>query len=131
MLMSVSYNVMIVVPPVPQEDAAAWSHVQRLAEASYDDARPPPQLFSDLYARLTKRYPCICSLSDDQVDEEGVWSDGPLINNFCHEIVILGLVFSRADDVIPFIEETAVSAGLVFFDPQQEYISRPGSGPSD
>jgi hypothetical protein len=29
------------------------------------------------------------------------------------------------DEVIPFIEETAVQAGLVFFDPQREYIRHP------
>jgi len=36
----------------------------------------------ELHDRLTRRYPCICTLSDDRVDDDGLWSDGPLWNDF-------------------------------------------------
>ena len=52
---------------------------------------PVPEVFSTLHERLTARYPCICSLPEARVDGEGVWSDGPLLNNFGHRAEVVGM----------------------------------------
>src|SRR5262245_16054803 len=104
-----SYNVAVVIPPVPSDDAAAWAAVDGLIEQS--GARPV--VFQNLHDQLTARYPCMCSVPDDEVDNT-VWSDGPLINNFGHRAAVLGMSYSRVEEVLPFLVETA--NGLVVFD---------------
>jgi hypothetical protein len=69
-----SYNVAVCTPPLPLDDETAWGEIDALIDAQ----GPVPQAFRTLHDRLTARYPCICSLPDETVDEEGVWSDGPL-----------------------------------------------------
>ena len=61
----------------------------------------------ELHDALTARYPCICTLPDDRVDEEGVWSDGPLWNDFGHRAAALGMIWSRVEDVLPFLVRAA------------------------
>ena len=116
-----SYNVAICTPPVPVDDEAAWGAIDALIDAK----GPVPQVFRTLHDRLTARYPCICSLSDERVDEEGVWSDGPLWDNFGHRAAVLGMVFSRVEEVLPFLVNTANELGLVVFDWAGPSIYRP------
>ena len=107
-----SYNVAILKPPVPEDDTAAWEAMRELAQ------RQPqgevPQVFNELIDRLTQRYPCICDLPDDQVDD-GAWSDGPLRNNATPAITVLGIAFPKVEEVQPFVIQTANSLGLVVF----------------
>ena len=84
-----------------------------------------PQIFHQLIDRLTARYPCICDLPDEQVDD-GAWSDGPLRNNATHAITVLGIASPRVEEVQPFVVETANHLGLVVFDEQEGKIYRPG-----
>lgn len=116
-----SYTVAICLPPVPAADAEAWTQV----DALIDEEGPVPPVFHELITRLTARYPCICDLPDDQVDD-GVWSDGPLRNNAGHKATMLGLVFSQVEEVLPFIIDTANDLGLVVMDGQTEQIHRGG-----
>ena len=114
-----SYTVAIVIPPVPADDRTAWAVVDGLiAESGARSA-----VFQQLHDQLTARFPCICSLPDDLVDD-GVWSDGPLINNFGHRAAVLGIVFSRVDEVLPFLLQTATQLGLTVFDWQTNQIHR-------
>jgi hypothetical protein len=55
-------------------------------------------------------------VSDERVDDDGVWSDGPLWNDFGHRAAVLGMVYSRVKGVLPFLLETANDLGLVVFD---------------
>ncbi len=114
-----SYTVAICVPPVPDADKTAWAGLPEII-ASKGSIAPALQ---QLYQRLTAGYPCICSLPDESV-EDGVWSDGPLINNFGSKAAVLGVVFSRVDEVLPFLVETANQLGLVVFDEQINKIHR-------
>jgi hypothetical protein len=114
-----SYNVAVVVPPVPSDDAAAWRGV----DAIIAEEGPRPRVFHVLHDKLTSRYPCIGSLSDDEIDN-GVWSDGPLINNFGHRAAVLGVVYARVGEVLPFLVETATGLGLTVFDWATERIHR-------
>jgi len=115
-----SYTIAIVLPPIPADDAAAWDALDEYIEQQGSR----PAVFQKLHDRLTAKYPCICSLSDDEVDD-GVWSDGPLINNFSHRAAELGISFSKVDEVMPFIVTTANDLGLVVFDAQTETVHRP------
>lgn len=115
-----SYNVAICLPPVPSDDQTAWAELDSMIESK---GITPPQ-FQELHDRLTARYPCICSLPDEAVDD-GVWSDGPLANDFGHRAAVLGLVFSRVDEVLPFPIETANAQDMIVFDWQTRTIHRP------
>jgi hypothetical protein len=114
-----SYTVAIVVPPIPADDPAAWAALDGLIEQQ----GPRPHLFQALHDRLTAKYPCIDSLSDDEIDD-AVWSDGPLINNFGHCAAVLGLSFSRVEEALPFLIQTSKEMGLVVFDWQTKTLHR-------
>lgn len=116
-----SYNVAIVIPPIASSDKEAWEAVDALIDAEGE----PPEVFGELHDRLTAKYPCICALSDDEVDD-GVWSDGPLWNDFGHRAAVLGMVYSRVEEVLPFLVKTATDLGLVVFDWGGPSIYRPG-----
>jgi hypothetical protein len=119
-----SYNVAISKPPIPEDDAEAWKVVyQRIDRLHAEEAEPAP-VFVELHDRLTERYPCICDLLDDEVDD-GVWSDGPLINNFGAECAVIGMVYDAAAEVLPFVVAESNRRGLVVFDWASERISRP------
>jgi hypothetical protein len=115
-----SYNIAVVIQPIPADDARAWAELDSLIEQQ--GVRPP--VFQDLYDRLTSRYPCMCSVPDDAIDDT-VWSDGPLINDFLHRAGVLGISYSRVDEVLPFLIETANLLGLVVFDWATGTIHRP------
>jgi hypothetical protein len=116
-----SYNVAICVPPIPTDDVAAWEQIDVLI----DSQGPPPSVFRELHDALTARYPCITTLPDERVDEDGVWSDGPLWNDFGNRAAVLGVVYSRAEEVVPFLIETAIGLGLTVFDWGGPNIYRP------
>ncbi|MFO0952454.1 MAG: hypothetical protein U0835_15160 [Isosphaeraceae bacterium] len=120
-----SYGLVILQPPVPEDDASAWRFVHDLLERSPEGE--VPSVFHTLIDRLTERYPCICDLPDDLVDD-GVWSDGPLRDNAGHAFTHLGVSWPRVDEVRPFVVETANALGLVVFDEQLARIDRPGRG---
>ncbi|HTQ61429.1 MAG TPA: hypothetical protein VMI32_14475 [Candidatus Solibacter sp.] len=106
--------------PIPSSDKEAWQQLDALVDLEGET----PAVFQELHNRLTAKYPCICSLSDDEVDD-GVWSDGPLWNNFGHRAAVLGMVYSRFEEVLPFLVETANELGLVVFDWVGPSIYRP------
>jgi hypothetical protein len=116
-----SYNIAICIPPVPTDDDEAWKAVDGLIEAR----GPAPPLFKLLHDQLTSKYPCICDLPDNRVDEDGVWSDGPLWNDFGHRAAVLGIIYSRVEEVLPFVVRTANALGLTVFDWGGPEIYRP------
>ncbi len=116
-----SYTVSITRNDISPNDQIAWQQVEKLDEQENGESSPD---FISLINKLTERYPCICDLPEDDVDE-GVWSDGPLIDNAGKNITILAIVYSQVDQVLPFLIETANQMGFVVFDYQEEKIYRP------
>jgi hypothetical protein len=116
-----SYTVSITRNDISFNDEIAWQQVAALNEQEDDEGAKD---FISLINKLTERYPCICDLSEDKIDE-GVWSDGPLVNNAGKNITTLAIVYSQADKVVPFLIETANRMGFVVFDYQSENIYRP------
>ncbi len=114
-----SYNVAVVIPPIASADGEAWRELDELI----DQDGPRPAVFQELHDRLTARYPCLCAVPDDQIDS-APWSDGPLINNFLLRAAVLGISYSRVEEVLPFLVATALDLGLVVFDTSSETIYR-------
>lgn len=106
--------------PISSSDKKAWQQLDALVNAEGE----APDVFKKRHDLLTAKYPCICTLGDDEVDD-GVWSDGPLWNNFGHRAAVLGMVYSRVEEVLPFLVETANELGLVVFDWGGPSIYRP------
>jgi hypothetical protein len=116
-----SYTVSITRNDIPRDDKQAWKFMKELYN---NDNGQPSKDFVDLIKKLTEQYPCICDLPHDKVDD-GVWSDGPLIDNAGDKITTLGVVYSQVENVIPFVIETSNNLGFVVFDGQTGLISRP------
>lgn len=105
-----SYNVAVIIPPLPADDVEAWNAANEIIAEDRKEKKPRPEVFQKLYDRLTAKFPCICSVPDDQVDDT-VWSDGPLINNFLHRAAVLGM--SSPKEALPFLIKTTDALGLV------------------
>lgn len=117
-----SYNVAICLPPISPDDNVAWAEL----DAVIDEKGEVPAVFKQLHDELTARFPCICTLPDDKVDD-GLWADGPLWNNFGHRAAVLAMSHSKAHEAMPFIIERANKLGLVVFDWAGPAIHRPPS----
>lgn len=116
-----SYTVSITRNDIPKDDKQAWKLMEELYQ---NDNGQPSKDFVDLIKKLTEKHPCICDLPDDKLDD-GVWCDGPLVNNAGDKITTIGVVYSQVENVIPFIIETSNNLGFVVFDGQTGLISRP------
>jgi hypothetical protein len=114
-----SYTFAICNAELPADIEAADEEVIRLRE----EPEPNPAVFNELIDKLTAKYPCICDLPDDKVDE-GVWSDGPLRPRSYHRAIVLGLS-RKIEKVMPFVIKTATGLGLTVLDWQTGEIHRP------
>ena len=77
----------------------------------------PSAAIRSFIAAITATYPDLMDLSDDEIDD-GVWSDGPLINNASGPFFYFGIVWSRAGTVAPIVARIATEHRLICFDPQ-------------
>lgn len=114
-----SYTIDIVHVDLPAGDDEAWELICQLRNEMMDDDRPLPPEIRQLHDRLTAVYPCIMDNPD------GPWSDGPLLNRFCADLTILGISYSRVQEVLPFVIAEALKAGFPVFDGQDERFHRP------
>jgi hypothetical protein len=89
--------------------------IEALHEAPEVPASPRLVAF---VAALLARYPDLGD--DDDVEDDTVWADGPLVNNIIGDFINMGVIWSRADEAVLFIMETAQRHGLHFYDPQSE-----------
>jgi hypothetical protein len=85
------------------------------------DRVEPTAAIKAFIAAITAKYPDLTDLPADQVDD-GVWSDGPLINNASGPYFYFGIVWSRLAEVAPFVVAVAQEHGLVCFDPQENEL---------
>jgi hypothetical protein len=115
-----SYDVAIVATDIVSADADAWLRLDALIEQQGD----APLQFQRLHDRIVARYPCLSMLSDEAA-EDCVWSSGPLWSGFSPVAAVLSIRHPRADEVVPFVVETARSLGLSVFDWTTRHIHRP------
>ena len=114
-----SYDLAIACSPIADTDASAWHGIDRLIE----DKGEPPEILRAFYEAITRRYPCLSMLSDED-GESGVWSSAPLWGEFGTRAAVLPVQFPRADEVVPFVVEMARSLGLTVFDWQTKLVLR-------
>lgn len=117
-----SFTFAIAGPDLPESDDEAREAISRMAQT---DVNEPAEVFNTLLDRLTEKHPCITDLPDEDVDELGVWLDGPL-RPVRQEAPVLGLVSDRVSSVLPFVIDTANSLGLTVYDFQTGDVHRPG-----
>ncbi len=119
---TMSYIISITRKNIPNADKEAWKYLDMLKETESNKSATD---FIDLINKFLTKYPCICNLTDNEL-EEGVWSDGPLIDNAGENVTTLGLVNSSVENTLKFVIETSNNLGFVVFDYQTGIISRPG-----
>ncbi len=118
-----SFVIDIVATSLPADDNAAWAIHRDLRSRFFDDERPPVPALTRFVDVITARYPCITTLSGDEM---GVWSDGPLINNFIGEMGALGIASGpEMDQVLAFVIARAGECQLTVFDHESGAIHRP------
>jgi hypothetical protein len=123
-----SYTIDLIIEELPFDEKEAWNRVESLREKYYGDEREKSPLFLELYKNITKVYPCLCSYADDDpAMDESPWADGPMINNFANEMGMLAIVYSKVDDVVPFVINEAKRLGITVVDGQDGKIHRPRS----
>jgi len=115
-----SYNLAIWEGPPSSTDEEAAAEFERL-HAKYvsgGTTEPPSPAIRAFIAAITSEYPDIVDLPDDRVDD-GVWSDGPLLDDASGPFFYCGIVGSFVEDVVPFVARLAAEHRLVCFDPQE------------
>ena len=123
-----SYTVDLIIGNLPQRDIDAWKAIEILRERYYGDKAGKAPVLIELHQKLTERYPCLCSYTEnDPRMEECPWADGPMIGNFASEMGMLAIIFSRVDEVIPFIIQSANDLGITVADGQSLKIHLPRS----
>lgn len=112
-----SYDVAVWEGKAPSSDPAAldvyeslWRRYERVRE-------PPSERLVEFVHALTSRYPDLTDVPEELVDDSP-WADGPLVGSVIGGLLYMSLVPAMADDVLPFIADTARARGLVCFDPQ-------------
>lgn len=116
-----SYNIAVVNFRLPETFKDACNLVNPAVEV---DVVGVAKIYQDFHDQVTRIFPCLCSLSDDEVDDS-VWSDGPLINNFMVKAPVIGFVYSRVNEVLPVVIELALKMGLSVLDWQSKKVYNP------
>jgi len=122
-----SMTICLIVEKLPENNDEAWKKIDQLCEAIYEDKRDKAPALVELHSVLTQRYPCLSSYTDN---DPGInlcpWADGPMIDNFCHDIGMLALSSHGIKGVIPYIIEQANALGISVVIGQFGKIYRPG-----
>jgi hypothetical protein len=107
--------------PAPRDSAECKAILESLSRVR----QPQNPRFVELAKRLTARYPCITTLEDDVLDEQGVWTDGPLDGLTEDAVYGVGILSQHLDTVFPFVCETANELGLNVYEMVAGETSRP------
>ncbi|GAA5172949.1 hypothetical protein [Viridibacterium curvum] len=120
-----SYTIDLIVSDLPSSNDEVWKAIEALRAVYYEDKREKSPKLLQLHEVLTEKYPCLSSYEDDEDDDECPWADGPMLNNFAHEMGMLAISFSRADEVVPYVVQKANALGIVVADGQSGKVYRP------
>jgi hypothetical protein len=106
--------------PAPRDSAEA----ELIRDAHAGMRVPQNPRFIDLAKRLAAEYPCITTLADDEIEERGVWSDGPLDGITGSPEYGLGILSQHIDRVFPFVCDKANELGLNVYEMASGSIHR-------
>ncbi|WLQ15656.1 hypothetical protein O5O45_06975 [Hahella aquimaris] len=122
-----SFTVDLILTDIPENNKDAWSFIEQLREEYYEDKSGAHSKLQEFNEDLTKKYPCLCSFADDDPEmENSPWADGPMMENFASKMGMVAIVWSRADEVFPFVLDSALALDIIVADGQSEKIYRPG-----
>ncbi len=116
-----SYNIAVVNFKLSENFEEACALVNPMTDVKVIDIE---KIYKDFHDKVTNIYPCLCSLSDDEIDN-GVWCDGPLINNFTVKAPVIGFVYSKVEEALPIVGEIALNMGLSILDWQSGKVYNP------
>ena len=116
-----SYNIAVVDFKLPDDFDEAVALVNPMTEIDIPEVK---DIFRNFHDEATKNFPCLCSLSDDEVDD-GVWCDGPLIDNFTVKAPVIGFSYSKVEEALPVIANLALDMGLSILDWQAVKVYNP------
>ena len=71
-----SYTIALTDFELPIDFDSAEEIISPMTEIETHEVKPT---FQKYYDKITRIYPCICGLPDDQLDD-GIWCDGPLLD---------------------------------------------------
>ncbi|WP_193014537.1 MULTISPECIES: hypothetical protein [Gammaproteobacteria] len=113
-----SYNVALFDFPIPSDFEKACDVFEQNEDDETVNISP---LMLSFYHAISQIFPCICDLSDEE-EEDGIWCDGPLRNNFEAKIPVIGFVYSKVDEALPIVIKIANEMGISVLDWQQERV---------
>lgn len=80
---------------------------------------PPTPKIAALVSALTKRFPDIDTLSDDEIDAvDTPWATGPLLSEARGDLLYFPMTVSGAEAHLAEVVKIVLEHGLVCFDPQ-------------
>jgi hypothetical protein len=106
--------------PISSEGAAEI--YGELCEGNYDVLKPSEKIDA-FYRELTEKYPDIDSYDDETVDD-CPWSVELDVSDGA---VVMCMVWSRVEEVTPFVRTLAEKHGLACYDPQEDRLYLPHS----
>lgn len=122
-----SFTVDLILEDLPSNNQEAWKVIEEMRAFYYEDKSEKAEKLIQLHELLTSKYPCLYSYADNDPEmDNSPWADGPIIGNFTSKMGMLAIVSSRADEVFPFILESALNLCITVADGQSEQIYRPG-----
>lgn len=116
-----SYNIAVVDFKLPNDFNEAVALVNPMTDI---DVPEVTAIFQEFHDEVTKVFPCLCSLPDEKVDD-GVWCDGPLINNFKVKAPVIGFSHSKVEEALPVVGSLALKTGLSVLDWQAGKVYNP------
>ena len=119
-----SYTFAISRKTLPESVLNPCEWINSEVELAHSEDQNPHDEFLRLHNTLTDKYPCMCDMDEDDIDE-CVWSDGPLINNFSKDIAVLGMTNSAASEFGGDIYDMILENGFWIFDYQSSSIYQP------
>ena len=119
-----SYRLVFTRLEIPTDDEEALRWIENEFQAHAEDTRAPHSIFQRLHDALVERFPCLTMLPEHEW-EDAAWVDGPLIKGFSHDLALVAFHFTRVEDVMPFVVETALKVGCSVFDLQGMNVYRP------
>ena len=118
--MSFDLAVMNVETPISSQEAAEI--YGKICEGNYDVLKPSEKIDA-FYQELINKYPDIESYADDEVDD-CPWSVEIDVSDGA---VVMCMVWSRVEEVAPFVMRLAEKHGLACYDPQDDKLHLPRS----
>jgi hypothetical protein len=100
--------------PIPKNQKEGLEIYRSLGETSELVVKPCPRL-DNFLADLVALYPRLEDFSDDEVDEKGVWSMSPEIEDGWISLTVIN---SKLTVVVDDVVRLAAKYKLVLFDPQ-------------